>query len=188
MKLLYTCQTSRAWVMRGQMGSFGNDIVSVEPNVHHSKFKRKCTVRKIIQENMGHKLQWLCVSDAYNIALFISKCSPHFILRTVNGRMVANDGGQSRTHCQISGFPVEIRKRNPFHKHRELPMGEAASAIQFWKVNFYCAYIKMATLRSAELGTTFTVFLMCMVLDLQRCTLVKLLTRTTKIWLFSGKY
>jgi hypothetical protein len=45
--------------------------------------------------------------------------------------MVANDGGQSRTHCQISGFPAEIRKRNSFNKPRELLTGENASALEF---------------------------------------------------------
>jgi len=71
------------------------------------------------------------VSDFYNIALFKLKCYPHLILRTVNGRMAANDGGQSRTHCQISGFPAEIRKKNSFNKPRDLPMEETASALEF---------------------------------------------------------
>jgi len=45
--------------------------------------------------------------------------------------MAANDGGQSRTHCQISGFPAEIRKKNSFNKPRDLPMEETASALEF---------------------------------------------------------
>jgi hypothetical protein len=45
--------------------------------------------------------------------------------------MVANDGGQSRTHFQISGFPAEIRKRIPCNKPGELPIGETISALKF---------------------------------------------------------
>jgi len=97
-------------------------------------------VRKSIQENLAYKLPWLRVSDFHNIALFVLICCTHLILRTVNSRMVANEGGQSRTHCQLFGFSAEIRKKNPFNKPRELPMGETASALEFWTVNFYCAY------------------------------------------------
>jgi hypothetical protein len=83
--------------------------------------------------------------------------------------MVANDGGQSRTHCQISGFPAEITKRNTFNKPREMPMGESASALEFLTVNFDCVYkYQNGDLRSAGLGTTFMVFLTCVVLALQR--------------------
>jgi hypothetical protein len=34
-------------------------------------------------------------------------------------------------HEHAVKFPAEIRKRNPFNKPRDLPMGEIASALEF---------------------------------------------------------
>ena len=48
-------------------------------------------------------------------------------------------------------------------------MGETASALEFERLMFTAPInIKIATLISAEMGITFTVFLTCVVLDLQK--------------------